>query len=70
MKKQNGSWYADWRDAEGKRHRKAFPTKAAAENHQQRQQQKARTKKAQGLASSKTSVSSTPAAMTNELTKH
>ncbi len=34
MRTKFGSYYADWRDEHGKRHMKAFPTKAAAKQHQ------------------------------------
>ncbi|HKW57173.1 MAG TPA: hypothetical protein VJN42_07420 [Candidatus Acidoferrum sp.] len=30
MIKKHGSYFADWRDAQGKRHRKAFRTRKAA----------------------------------------
>jgi hypothetical protein len=42
-----GKWYADWRDASGKRQRKAFPSKQKAVNFQRKQAATARaTKKA------------------------
>lgn len=41
MQKKGTSWMADWRDASGKRHRKAFPTRRAALGYQTKQQRKA-----------------------------
>jgi hypothetical protein len=42
-----GKWLADWRDATGKRKRKAFPSKPKAEKHQRLMMLKAdRAKKA------------------------
>jgi phosphoribosylaminoimidazole carboxylase PurE protein len=36
MLKKSGKYYADWRDANGRRHRAAFPTEAEALAHQAR----------------------------------
>lgn len=36
MLHKSGSYFADWRDATGKRHRKAFPTLAEAIEHTER----------------------------------
>ncbi len=38
MLKKAGRFYADWRDPEGRRKRKAFDTKRAAVAHQTRMQ--------------------------------
>jgi hypothetical protein len=46
MQKKSGKWLADWRDEHGKRHRKAFKTKARAAAYQKRQFQAASSKKA------------------------
>jgi hypothetical protein len=42
MQKICGSFYADWRDENGIRHRKTFPTKKEAVKFQQQQQGQAR----------------------------
>jgi len=36
MKMKSGKWLADWRDASGVRHRKAFASKSAARRYQHR----------------------------------
>jgi len=46
MLKRYDLWMADWRDAKGNRHRKGFPTKAAASRHQTKMQREAAAKKA------------------------
>jgi hypothetical protein len=46
MKNKHGKWYADWRDARGVRHAKAFPTKKAARLYSKRMQKEAQAGKA------------------------
>lgn len=52
MQKKSGKWFADWRDATGVRHRKAFATRKAALKHQTRQANAAHEKKAHASAPS------------------
>lgn len=42
MWKKYGKFFADWYDAHGKRHRKAFDTKGAAQRHSRKQAAAAR----------------------------
>ena len=51
MREKFGSHYADWRDEHGRRHMKAFPTKAAAQRHT-RKMRRAIAKKASHAAKS------------------
>jgi hypothetical protein len=51
MQKKCGKFLADWRDAAGARHRKAFTTRAAALAFQREMQQAVRSKKAQARRS-------------------
>lgn len=44
--KKSGKWYADWRDATGKRHRKGFRSKDSAIRYQNAQSRDAQSKKA------------------------
>jgi hypothetical protein len=56
-------WYADWRDENGKRRRKAFTVKRDAEQHQTKQSERAtalRTLKAEGLLPAALTVSTKP----------
>lgn len=46
MLKKSGKWLADWRDANGKRHRKAFLSKDSAIRYQNSQARDAESKKA------------------------
>jgi len=46
MQKKYDKFYADWRDEHGRRHRKAFPTKARALKHQRSMQHQTTAKKA------------------------
>jgi hypothetical protein len=46
MQKKSGKWLADWRDEHGKRHRKAFKTKAHAAAFQKKQLAAVSSKKA------------------------
>jgi hypothetical protein len=41
MLHKNDKWFADWRDASGKRKRKAFPTRRAALAYQTKQHRRA-----------------------------
>lgn len=53
-------WYADWRDQDGKRKRKAFTVRRDAEQHETKQSEQAaalRTLKANGLLPSTLAVS-------------
>ena len=66
MLQKYGKWFADWRDAEGRRHRKAFPTRRAAERHQATQAHSknptpalSRLRKPSRASSSKTRTTST-----------
>lgn len=52
MLKKSGKFYADWRDAAGTRHRKAFTTLKAASRHQARMQKDTASKKAKAHARS------------------
>jgi len=47
---KSGKWFADWRDENGIRRRKAFRTKATAASFQRRMQAQTTTKKAQASA--------------------
>ncbi len=47
MFQSKNGWYADWRDAQGTRIRKLFPSKAAAERHERKMKAEAASKKAQ-----------------------
>jgi hypothetical protein len=66
MLRKNGRWYADWRDENGKRHRKSFATRQAAKAHAKAMRKAVQQKKAQRRAagshrSSRQSASSTKA---------
>lgn len=50
MLRKYGKFYADWDDERGRRHRKAFPTKAAALRYQSKQRQAVQSKKARPSA--------------------
>ena len=52
MKKKSNLWMADWRDEQGRRHRKGFPTKQQAQRHQARQARDTAAKKAPPSATS------------------
>jgi hypothetical protein len=68
MLKKHGKYFADWRDASGKRHRKAFPSKRAALSYQSREANKAQAaKKAPAPARSRTSPRSTSGAATKRM---
>ncbi|MGA2000233.1 MAG: thiamine pyrophosphate-dependent dehydrogenase E1 component subunit alpha [Terriglobales bacterium] len=45
MQKKSGSFYADWRDSTGRRHRRAFAKERDALNFQRQQQESARSKR-------------------------
>lgn len=45
MQMKSGKYLADWRDAKGIRHRKAFPTTREAREYQKQQQARARSLK-------------------------
>lgn len=51
-----GKWYADWDDEEGKRHRKAFPSKARALKFQAKMRNAVALKKARHSARLATSA--------------
>jgi hypothetical protein len=55
MQRKYGKWYADWDDANGKRHRKAFDTKKQALRYQTRMRSDVTAKKARASAQSATS---------------
>jgi len=55
MLHKSGKWFADWRDAQGRRRRKAFDSKPAALRYQARQRAEVLTKKVHGSAPSATS---------------
>ncbi|MGB9421876.1 MAG: hypothetical protein WBR14_13290, partial [Candidatus Acidiferrum sp.] len=46
MLKKSGHYYADWRDADGTRHRRAFPTAAEASSYSRQMREEVRSKKA------------------------
>jgi hypothetical protein len=52
MKQKSGKWLADWRDAQGKRHRKAFTLKTHANTFQNKMQREALSKKVHASARS------------------
>jgi hypothetical protein len=52
MKQRYGKWLADWRDASGTRHRKAFDMKKTAQRHQDRMQRESAEKKDHASATS------------------
>jgi len=52
MQKKYGKFYADWRDAQGQRHRKAFPTKKQAQHFSSRMRLTEARKKARASAQS------------------
>ena len=52
MKQRCGKWLADWRDASGARHRKAFKRKTDAQRHQRRMNKTATEKKARASTQS------------------
>ena len=47
MQKKSGSYFADWRDSLGRRHRKAFPTRREARAFTQAMRDTARKSKNQ-----------------------